>query len=262
MALAVAAACPLASAQEDAEPEQQDLPPRALPDRDLVLRRIQANMVLRSLQSFGSMESFRDRLNHELAKRVSVLAHEFQLTDAQKTKLLMGGKGDIKRVCDRFEALERRTARNAEDDARIGELQRDIAEFVRDMQRGVFDSDSLFAKTMATTISREQRAQSHTRRREQDLARYRADIADAANTLAVALGFSDNQKRDLENLLTNEIDPPLEIGDSERVYIMCRFSQVPEAKVKPICNSAQWRLLSEIRASWATRDSGHFRAIR
>lgn len=122
------------------------------------------------------------------------------------------------------------------------------------MQRGIFGAESLFAKIIATTITREQRSKALVRRGKDELARYRADVTDAAATLAIALGLSEEQKRELKKLLNEEIDPPLTIGESDRSYILLRLYQLPEAKVKPIFSAAKWQLLCKIRSSGAMRN--------
>jgi hypothetical protein len=265
LVLAIAVICPAANAQEEIDPQPREPRLEGAQARRVLQLRVR---LLRQIVQLGSGGLSREGLNRELTKRVNLAATEYQLTDAQKTKLVMAGRGDIKRVLDRFETIQKRL-NSADDAAKIDECNQDAAGLEADLHRGVFGRESLFAKTMATTITREQRARaseerakaserrakSLVQRRQDELDRYRANVADAAATLAVALGLSEEKKRDLKKLLTEEINPPLQIGESDRAYIMHRFSQVPAAKVKPIFNDAQWQLLSKIRSGWATRDA-------
>jgi hypothetical protein len=107
---------------------------------------------------------------------------------------------------------------------------------------------------MAATVTREQRLSALRHRRKDDLARYHLAVADAAGRLTPALGLSDEQARQLKKLLMEEIDPPLESGESDHAYIMFQFAQLPEARVKPIFTDAQWQLLRKVRSSWETRE--------
>jgi hypothetical protein len=266
MLLAIAVVCPAADGQEEDDTQAPEPGRQDVQDRRLLQLRVR--LLRRSALLLGSGVLSREQLYRELTKRVKVAANEYQLTDAQKTKLVMAGRGDIKRVLDRFEALQKRF-NLADDAAKIDECQREAEDLEAGLRPGVFDRESLFAKTMATTITREQRARASERRakasekrskalvqrRQDELDRYRADVADAAATLAVALGLSEEKKRDLRKLLGEEINPPLQIGESDRAYIMFQFSQLPETKVKPIFNDAQWQLLCKIRSGWATRDA-------
>jgi hypothetical protein len=223
-------------------------------ERVMQFQRVQIELENELLGELGRLDVLHDQLNRELTRQVRYLDAEYRLTDAQKTKLLLAGRGDVKRVLDRYEAIKKRHERAAGDLAFL-KLHQDAASFRADLDRGSFGGGSLFLKTVATTITDEQRKGAETRRTQHDLARYRADVADAAARLAPALGLSDEQERRLVKFLIDEIDPPREIGEADNAYIMFRFSQIPEAKIKPIFSDSQWQSLCQMRSSWKTRDS-------
>lgn len=168
MVLAIAVICPAAKAQDEVDPAAPD--PGPLDVRNRRLLQLRVRLLRQSVGLLGSVEQSREWLNRELTKRVGVLASEYQLTDAQKTKLVMAGRGDIKRVLDRFDALQKRF--NLADEAwKIDQCEQDAARLEEDLQGGFFGRESLFAKTMATTITREQRAKVLEQRRRDELAR-------------------------------------------------------------------------------------------
>jgi len=255
MVLTALVVCPQALAQDEDDAEQTDLVAQDARAR-LQLQVRQARLEL-SLAGFGvqAVAAFRERLNRDLMTHVNRADPEFELTEQQKTKLILAGRGDIKRVLDRRQAIQERLERaSADDPATAVKYAREIEDFQENLQRGIFGDESLFAKTMATTITREQRNKAVDRRRENRLAGYRLAVADAAVRLTPALGLSDEQARKLKKLLTDEINPPLQSGETDHAYIMFHFAHLPEAKVKPIFNDTQWKLLCKLRTDWESRD--------
>jgi hypothetical protein len=252
MVLAIAALSPLAKGQDEDEPEPPDGGRR---DARAELRlRVRRHELQRRLIQIETIEQFQNRLDRDLTKQVNWAEREFELTEAQKTKLILAGRGDIKRVLDRRLAIDARIRSARDDSAEMVNCEREAMDLQGDLERGIFRRESLFAKTMATTVTAKQRADARKHETERHLAGYRMAVADAALRLTPALGLSDEQARHLKKLLTEEIDPPQESGESDHAYIMFHFAQLPDAKVKPIFNDSQWRLLSEFRRSWASRE--------
>jgi hypothetical protein len=177
------------------------------------------------------------------------------LTDAQRKKLHVAGQGDIKRALDRYSAVHRRDAKANDAEHMILRLNQEEAELARDLDSGIFGRGSLFSKVMATTITEGQARTAHERHRKEQWAGYRASVVDVAASLAPALGLADEQRQKLESLLLEEIPAPRELGESNRPHIMYHFFRLPETKVRPIFDDAQWRLLREVRRSWETRPS-------
>ena len=80
--------------------------------------------------------------------------------------------------------------------------------------------------------------------RERKLSRYRATAEWFVVHLDKALGFNDVQRRRLAELILNDTEPPLRFGQSDYWYLLFQISKIPEAKLKPIFDVPQWRLLS------------------
>jgi hypothetical protein len=260
MVVAWLAAYPCAAAQDEDDPDQ--------PDRDRQIERRLLLLQVRQLQRarripVGALEvePLRQRLNRELTRRVSQTAKEFDLADAQKAKLLLAGRGDVKRACDRSEAIQARLRRAADNRDELIGVQIEALEFENFLQGGVFGGESLFTKTMAITVTQEQRDNAAKRRRqhelrprEDELARYRLAVRDAVARLTPALGLTEKQVAKLKKLMAEEIAPPLTSGESDHAYIMYHFAKLPEAKVKPIFNDVQWQLLTTMRPTWEERE--------
>lgn len=114
---------------------------------------------------FGSRKpstaaAVRGEMVHYLREKIVETDLVCRLTERQKEKLLLAGRGDIQRFFDRIEGL-RRKALAADDDVTDAFLQqlRQEAESLRDVVRSnPFDRGSLFAKTRAHTLTADQAA--------------------------------------------------------------------------------------------------------
>jgi hypothetical protein len=89
-----------------------------------------------------------------------------KLTDAQKQKLELAGRGDSVRLFKQVEELKPRVQKEYDENAvKKGDVDADITKLIRDTQplrrmldSESFDEDSLFARALNTTLTAEQRA--------------------------------------------------------------------------------------------------------
>jgi hypothetical protein len=106
----------------------------------------------------------RPLLDDSLDRRIEAVHQICRLTDAQKRKLRLAGRGDIKRFLDRIEALRPNLQRSRavhDDDLRDLELCGNAsfveAEALRPPRRfGLFEHGSLFSKTLKTSLTEDQ----------------------------------------------------------------------------------------------------------
>jgi hypothetical protein len=107
----------------------------------------------------GAAAVARDRLTPILQQRVECAVWAGELTDAQYDKLLLAGRGDIKRLIDRIEAWKERSrpvcggddAAPPDDDQR-----RETASLGALLESGPFEENSLFAKILRNVLTPEQ----------------------------------------------------------------------------------------------------------
>ena len=197
------------------------------------------NMVFNRL---GGSAMARTRFDAALAMRIEELERTCGLTENQKKKLKLAGRGDIKRVFDRVEEAKRKFQRNWNDP------NNNIWEAIQPLQveinAGLFKEDSLFQKTIKNTLNSEQAARYDSLMRERNLTRYRATVEWFVVTLDRFLGFNDDQRRRLAELIVNDTEPPRRFGQSDYWYLLYQVSRLPDDKLKPIFDVPQWRLLS------------------
>ena len=148
-----------------------------------------------------------------LARKVGDLARASRLAEDQKQKLLLAGRGDIVRLIDRMEELRSRY-RSAELTPDIqNEINRKAAPIRAALRGGLFTDNSLFAKTMAKTLTSEQIARYARIDRSRQLFQHRAGVHMTVLRLATALGLSDDQWKGLEKVLLTETHPAQIIGE-------------------------------------------------
>jgi len=191
---------------------------------------------------FGGSAAARSRFDSALALRIDDLDRAVGVTDAQRRKLTLAGRGDIKRIFDRVEELKRKFLQNQNDPN--NNIWQAIQPVQVEVNAGQFGEGSLFQKTIKKTLSDVQAARYDSLMRERKLSRYRSTVGWFVVHLDKALGFSDDQRRRLTELILNDTEPPLKFGQSDYYYLLWQLSKLPEAKVKPMFDNPQWRLLS------------------
>ncbi len=111
----------------------------------------------------GQEENIRDALVQALKRRIRYLKEGYALTPAQEQKLLLAGKGDLKRLFDEI-ANERQNFEQARaDEDRLREFLRDIAPLRFRLSANVFDGPSLFSKTLQKMYADKQLSRKNVR---------------------------------------------------------------------------------------------------
>jgi len=112
----------------------------------------------------GSAAEVRRELAHYLREKIVAVDLVCQLTDGQKQKLQLAGRGDIERLLNRVAEQRRQLQPHDNDERRaIPQNFQLEAEAMRDAVRSdPFDDGSLFAKTRTLTLTAAQRARFRT----------------------------------------------------------------------------------------------------
>ncbi|HLJ92986.1 MAG TPA: hypothetical protein VKU02_07325 [Gemmataceae bacterium] len=138
---------------------QQKAEPR-VPAPVIVPQRIQLTDDLLDRLIFRQQSSAeaRDRLNAQLAIRIKSIDGICQLTDAQKHKLRLAGRGDIKRFFDRYESAKLKFhAINNNQEQPVVIVPPEVGA-LRNAFNDPFQENSLLYKTLPNTLTSEQRS--------------------------------------------------------------------------------------------------------
>jgi hypothetical protein len=101
--------------------------------------------------AFGGTEGakrFRQQLDKLLEKKLREVEQIFLLTDAQKRKLKLAGKGDLQRLLDIVEDAHREFDHARTEASRLVELQKQLRLVDVRVSEGPFEMGSLFSKTL------------------------------------------------------------------------------------------------------------------
>jgi len=247
MVLAVLVIAPLVRGQEDiGDPDDGDVA-MAVPLR---LRLDEQGFLQSLLGGPKSIDTLREILEFRLQRQLETTDRECHLTPEQNQKLTLAGQGDIKRFVNRVnEARRTFLAVEGERDARVF-LMRESKRFQSALAMGVFGEGSLFAKTFAKVISRQQLADAARYRLERELARHRAAIAETVAKLSRSLSLKAEQRRRFESVLAEQTPPPQKSGDSRVAYVMFQAARLPRSKLEPIFDQAQRQLLWKLLESY------------
>jgi hypothetical protein len=233
-----------ARAQDDDEPEQNQNAQAAV-----MLRAVAAQQMANVEQvdqwifgRFGGSGGARTKLDSTLKLRIEDLDRACQISDLQKKKLLLAGRGDIKRFFDKIEDVKRKF-QNGQNDPNAN-IWQDIQPLQVELNTGLFGDDSIFKKTIKRTLDGDQISRYDCSQRERTMVRYKATIEWFVVHLDKGLGFSDDQRQKFVELLVNESRPPRKFGQGDYWYLMLQTARVPESRIKPIFDVPQWRLLS------------------
>jgi hypothetical protein len=181
-----------------------------------------------------------------MAKQLDHLERACALTEAQKRKLHAAGQGDLKRFLDRV-AEARRGVQSIDPPKRALILQ--IFEGAQALARDRTDllaaKGPIFTRSVARTLTGDQRAALEKDDRDRRAFRHRADVRWTAVLLARSLGLLDDQRHRLEAVLLKETRPPLKFDTLDYTLVMYQASRIPEDQIRPIFDDLQWRVMTQ-----------------
>ncbi len=203
---------------------------------------------------FGSAGAaqFRRRIEFSLTARVSGVDRICLLTDAQRKKLYLAGRGDIKRFFDRVDAHRRKAREGAIDAATLRVILQEVGRGTPNSRPDLFGDESMFAKVLKSTLTADQLARYQTVTRDEFVAHHRSTIKWVVTNMDSTLRLSPAQHRKLEELLVAETQPPRRFGEYDYYGVLFQMSLLPAHKLKRIFDDEQWGTLS-LQLAEATR---------
>src|SRR5262249_37865237 len=145
-----------AGGQEPAK-RMQALAARVAADREQALAQLMAHIVERFdqlvFQPDNTPAGARKRLDGLLAVQVDILDRACRLTEAQRNKLHLAGRGDINRFFDQCEGAKRKWQRLEPTDDKIAEVRQDLTDLRSILEHGLFHENSLLYKSLPNTLT-------------------------------------------------------------------------------------------------------------
>jgi hypothetical protein len=201
-------------------------------------------------QQDGGVIGARRRFNAQLTLQIDELDRACKLTDLQKKKLQLMAHGDVKRFFDSYERAKSKFNGMKNDVQRINEIMQDINPLQMAVQSGMFSGDSLFAKSVRHTLTKEQLAHFEAVEQQRRDFRHRAQVELVVGMIDESTPLRESQRQKLIDLFVKEVKPSRSSGVYEYYVIMYRIGLLPDEKIKAVLNDAQWKAFSRQLAQY------------
>lgn len=208
----------------------------------------------------------RKRLNSQLSSQVQAMDRLYSLSDAQKKKLQLAGKGDIHQHFSRlFEMRLKVTAAPLQREQFV-ELMKELQPIQNVMQEHIFGEESLFQKTLRNILTEEQRVRHRSIEREQQRKIIEGVMLDWDRTADRFKLWGEPRKQFIE-LLVPHLHVPVSAGSYSHQLVFLEAWRLRE-QVKPLLTADEWKKFEwqverakemrptlEARGLWTTRFS-------
>jgi hypothetical protein len=181
----------------------------------------------------------------ELTLNVEAVDRICGLSEPQKEKLLLAGRGDYARFERQVDDLKTKYVGKTYGQNEVGEIYQKIQPLGQVYQAGLLGNDSLFSKVLAQTLTLEQAAKFDRIEAERRRARYAAKVGLFVVILERSCPLTDKQRTALVDLIMAETKPPKRFGQYDWYVIMYQAGKVPDAKYEQIVDEAQMRALKK-----------------
>lgn len=166
-------------------------------------------------------------------------------TEAQGARLLLAARGDQKRLLDIVERKESEFRRIADKSARDTATSVGIWPLQQLVQVGAFGRNSLLDKVARSTLSATQLALYDEGRHRRRAYLQRAKIELVVALIDQTLGLTDEQRgRLVEAIDAGAKLPDRTVNGGQPELVLYLASRLPEAKLRPIFDDAQWGILA------------------
>ncbi len=188
---------------------------------------------------FGGQRAAESRKKLELALTMDInrFDRKYGLTPAQKKKLELAGRHDMKRYFDRVADAKAEYRRTKGDWNQVGERVMELQRIQNQPHVELFGDDSMLAKTLKKNLTPEQIA-----RHDKDV--YRARVDWVASLLDRRVKLKPDQHRRLVELMVAEMTPLKRYGSFDYDAILYQMSLLGREKLRSVLDEAQCRDLT------------------
>lgn len=203
----------------------------------------------------------RARMNQVLALYIDDYDRTCKLSPAQERKLQLMGRGDIRRYFEQCESFKESIQEMPPQEA--PNLQRQVQQLRKLAENGIFDSTSLFRRSIPNTLTAEQLAKYEAAVRDCLLFRHQAAIKLVVADVDRSSPLSAASRQAFLAMLDKETKPARKFGQFDQDHVLWQLAQIPENQLRPLFDGAQWRAVNRNRergkqALAQLRDAGYF----
>ena len=196
-------------------------------------------------QQYGNALTARARLKESLELYTEDVDRACGLSDAQKQKLRLAGRGDIERFFRAYEVVKKKFQTIKNDQQKVNQIFQDISPLQAQMMSGLFDRDSLLQKCLINTIIREQFLKYHKLDQERRRFHHESKVGLVVMMLDQSAPITAEQRLQLTTLLLRETRPPRKLGQYDYYVMMHQVSKIDDANFKKILDNIQWQVFNQ-----------------
>lgn len=186
-----------------------------------------------------SLISGQQQIENQLGNKVQQLSTEYDLTDAQQSKLMLAAHWEAKQFLNEVETLRQKYDSFGSD--LIGrQIVVSQAQSLNMKRQRLFGPSSFSSKVMAKTVTGDQLAKYQSALDERLRIRHRSNIEGAIRDLERQVVLKIAQTESLVELLISEIPPPKLSHDYDETLVKYQFSQISEQKLRLLFDEGQW----------------------
>lgn len=196
-------------------------------------------------QNLPSVAAARKKLDQMLTLQLDDVDRACQLTEPQRKKLQLAGRGDMLQFFEQIEVVRKKFLLVRKDQQKFNEIWQDISPLQMKFQAGLFGQDSFYHKTLRNMLKGEQLSKYSQIDGERRKFQYRAKVELVVAMLENALPLRDEQRQKLITLVVDETKPPRSFGQQDYYIVMWNISKIPEKTLKPLFSAAEWKVLNQ-----------------
>jgi hypothetical protein len=196
-------------------------------------------------QQYGNAATARTKLKEALELYTEDIDQACGLSDDQKQKLRLAGRGDINRFFRTFEEVKLKFQLIRNDQQKVNQIFQDVTPLQAQMTTGLFTRDSLLQKCLVNTINREQFLKYVKVDQERRSFHHEAKIGIVITLLNQSVPITSEQRRRLVDLLRRETRPPRKSSQYDYYAMMHQISKIDEAKLTLILDDIQWQVFTK-----------------
>ena len=169
-----------------------------------------------------------------------------QLTDDQKDKLALAGRGDIQAFMQQYYVIRAKFEKNIHDQQAIQKIWQEIQPLQMKYNGQIFGEKSLFAKVLEHLLDEQQMARMQELRRQQRLFQYQAAVRQLMIKLDQVAPITHEKREQLIALIDKHTFPPKSMSGNNQshflmYYVLGQLAEIPEKELRPIFRPAAWK---------------------
>jgi hypothetical protein len=183
----------------------------------------------------------RKKLTTMLSLYIDDIDRTCKLSDAQRARVQLAGRGDIKRFYSLYQKVRQKFLEVRQDQQKMQQLWQEINPLQMMAQHGIFDDESLLFRSLHNVLTPEQFSLFDASDRARRDYRHRARIELAVSMFELNVPLTDAQRQELIAALLKLTKPVRKSGMYAYYILMYQLSQIPEEKLKPLFDDHQWK---------------------